>query len=211
MYNTDMPARADLPTSTQLIRSTIIAALTAAFLLVAVVLPSEYGIDPTGIGKALGLKAMGEIKTQLAAEAAADAQADAVAAMSATINPAPSSSLQSAETPTKSAVSAGEMTVTLAPGADTEVKMDMVSGATVKYAWQTTGGKVNHDTHGEPRNGPANEFHRYLKENDVSEQSGELKAQFDGSHGWYWRNRGAQPVTITLKVSGDYANLKQKS
>ncbi|MER9630911.1 hypothetical protein [Mesorhizobium sp. M0296] len=79
MYNTDLPSRADLPTSAQLKRSTFIAALTALALLVTVVMPSEYAIDPTGAGRLLGLTRMGEIKTQLAAEAAADEMASAKA------------------------------------------------------------------------------------------------------------------------------------
>jgi len=77
MYNTDKPSREELPTSAQLKRSTLIAAVSAAFLLVTIVLPSEYGIDPTRIGRLLGLTEMGQIKTQLAAEAAADAASDA--------------------------------------------------------------------------------------------------------------------------------------
>ncbi|ESZ11276.1 hypothetical protein NKH89_12140 [Mesorhizobium sp. M0923] len=79
MYNTDLPSRADLPTSAQLKRSTLIAALTALTLLVTVVMPSEYAIDPTGAGRLLGLTEMGEIKTQLAAEAAADETTGATA------------------------------------------------------------------------------------------------------------------------------------
>ena len=70
MYNTDMPTRAELPTTRQLLRSTAIAVVSAAAILVTIVLPAEYGIDPTGIGTALGLAEMGEIKTQLAEEAA---------------------------------------------------------------------------------------------------------------------------------------------
>lgn len=76
MYNTNIPTQADLPTSGQLLRSTAIALVTASILLVTVVLPSEYAIDPTGIGKLLGLTEMGEIKSELAAEAEADAKAD---------------------------------------------------------------------------------------------------------------------------------------
>lgn len=64
----------------RLARSTLIALLVATLLLVTVVLPAEYGIDPTGLGRALGLTQMGEIKTRLAKEAAADAAADAAAA-----------------------------------------------------------------------------------------------------------------------------------
>ncbi|MFB2602180.1 transmembrane anchor protein, partial [Rhizobium phaseoli] len=72
MFNSRMPAPEDLPSSKQLVRSTIIAAAAAAAILVTVVLPSEYAIDPTGVGSALGLTAMGEIKTQLAEEAEMD-------------------------------------------------------------------------------------------------------------------------------------------
>ncbi|WP_376710699.1 hypothetical protein [Pseudochrobactrum lubricantis] len=73
MYNTDLPNRADLPTSAQLKRSTILAGLSAIAILVTVVLPSEYAVDPLGVGRLLGLTEMGEIKTQLAKEAADDA------------------------------------------------------------------------------------------------------------------------------------------
>ena len=72
MYNIDTPLRAELPTSRQLMRSTVLAVIAALFLLVAVVLPAEYGIDPTGIGRVLRLTEMGTVKKQLAAEAAAD-------------------------------------------------------------------------------------------------------------------------------------------
>lgn len=72
MYNTDLPSRAELPSKRQLLRSTGIALAIAATLLITVVLPAEYGIDPTGIGQSLDLTAMGKIKASLAAEAAAD-------------------------------------------------------------------------------------------------------------------------------------------
>ena len=48
MYNTDMPSRNELPSSAKLIRSTIIAAIVALMLLVGVVMPAEYALDPTG-------------------------------------------------------------------------------------------------------------------------------------------------------------------
>lgn len=81
MYNVSKPTIDDLPTSKQLLRSTFIALVAAIAILVAIVLPSEYAIDPTGIGRALGLTEMGEIKKQLAEEAAADAAMDAAKAV----------------------------------------------------------------------------------------------------------------------------------
>ncbi len=79
MYNTDLPNRAELPSSRQLLRSTIIAIVVAAVLLVTIVLPSEYGIDPTRIGRVLGLTQMGEIKMALAREAEQDRAATTTA------------------------------------------------------------------------------------------------------------------------------------
>ena len=76
MYNTDLPNREDLPSTNQLLRSTAIAIAVAAALLITVILPAEYGIDPTRIGRLLGLTQMGEIKTQLATEAERGEPAD---------------------------------------------------------------------------------------------------------------------------------------
>ena len=73
MYNSDTPLQAELPSSKQLIKSTILAIIAAIVLLFTVVLPAEYGIDPTGVGKLLRLTEMGQVKQQLAEEAAADA------------------------------------------------------------------------------------------------------------------------------------------
>lgn len=59
MYNSDMPNRAELPTTKQLIRSTLLALVGASLLLITVVLPAEYAIDPTGVGRVIGLTDMG--------------------------------------------------------------------------------------------------------------------------------------------------------
>lgn len=91
MSTPDAPV-APQATPRKLIRSTLIALAVAVLLLVTVVLPAEYGIDPTGIGRMIGLTQMGEIKTRLAKEAAADAAADARAAAaedSSAISPQP--------------------------------------------------------------------------------------------------------------------------
>lgn len=67
-----------------LIRSTLIAGGAALGVLAVFYLPSEYGIDPTGLGSVLGLTEMGQIKQQLYAEAEAEA-----AGLGATVSPDP--------------------------------------------------------------------------------------------------------------------------
>lgn len=73
------PPSPELPSARALLRSTLVALVIAGTLLLTVVLPAEYGIDPTGAGRVLGLTQMGEIKVRLAREAADDAAADAAA------------------------------------------------------------------------------------------------------------------------------------
>jgi hypothetical protein len=68
------------PTLKSLRRAVIVALLTAAVLVITAVLPAEYGVDPTGIGRRLGLTQMGRLKQELAREAIEDARADSVAA-----------------------------------------------------------------------------------------------------------------------------------
>jgi hypothetical protein len=51
--------------------------------------------------------------------------------------------------------------------------------------------------------------HRYKKGREVASDSGTLTAAYDGSHGWFWRNRGSRDVTITLKTNGAYTEIKR--
>ena len=161
MYNANKPSTKELPASGQLLRSTVIAIVAAAAILVTAVLPSEYGIDPTGAGRLLGLAGMGEIKMQLAAEAAADRQAPAGAeiapsAVAPQVEAKAPASVQAA--PVKRAAAAqvakpgtrsDEISITLSPGEGTEVKLVMKAGAKARFEWTANGGLLNYDTHGD--------------------------------------------------------------
>lgn len=76
------------PSLASLRRASVIAVVIAVVLVVAAVLPAEYGVDPTGIGRRIGLTQMGRLKQELAREAIEDARADsAAAASSGTVPP----------------------------------------------------------------------------------------------------------------------------
>ena len=220
MYNTELPTRAELPSSRQLIRSTAIAVVIAGVLLTTAVLPAEYGIDPTGIGNALGLKKMGEIKTTLAKEAASEAPGGSLPAevappiaTAATATATPKTEAAASPLPTPEAAGksgkSDEVTVSLKPGQAAEVKLDMRKGAKVTYQWTVRGGVVNVDAHGDPVNPPAGFYHGYGKGRQVSKDAGVLQAAFDGKHGWYWRNRSNSAVTVTLNTNGEYTAIKR--
>lgn len=205
MYNSDTPLQAELPSSQKLIKSTILAAISAVVLLFTVVLPAEYGIDPTGVGSILQLTEMGQVKQQLADEAAADA-AGLLATETPDIDNVTEQTMDT--TPTDTAVASGEwrdeIPFTLTPGEGLEIKMKMDSGGKAEYSWVVAGGDLNFDTHGDA----AGKAISYEKGRGVAADKGVLEAAFTGNHGWFWRNRGDSDVQVVLRTRGDYSTIK---
>ena len=212
MFNSSLPSTDELPSSRQLLRSTLIALMSAMVLLVGAVMPAEYGIDPTGIGRMLGLTQMGQTKMALARAAAADAGAPAA---TASIPAAVQQHAPASPVPTLPAaapdlvVKQHTMSITLKPNERAEVKLEMKVGAKVSYHWTANGGRLNYDTHGEPYNAPRNFYHGYGKGVQVPEDKGVLVAAFDGKHGWFWRNRTDKTVTVTLRVDGNFIKVER--
>ncbi|MGO4910030.1 transmembrane anchor protein [Pseudorhodobacter sp. W20_MBD10_FR17] len=209
MHNGNKPNLDDLPTSTQLIKSTILAAVAAVAILVTVVLPSEYGIDPTGIGKAIGLAEMGEIKTQLSEEAEADRMLELQNGGAIDDRLSLGEDIFGFFFPAAYAQTAtpewtDQYSVTLTPGEGVEVKLVMEAGAEAGFLWVAENGAVNFDLHGDG----GGENISYEKGRAVARAEGVLTAAFTGNHGWFWRNRDGQDVKVTLYVKGDYSEMK---
>jgi hypothetical protein len=199
----------NLPTTRQLIRSTIIAAIVASFILVAIVLPAEYGVDPTGIGSALGLTEMGRIKVSLAREIErAESAPHTPPAVSAAVPPTATTMTVAAPEPVAPAPRSDVATITLQPNQGREIKLAMHEGARVTFSWSTDKGVVNFDEHADSKV-PPRDYHGYRKGTGVAKDEGVLVAAFEGWHGWYWRNRGKETVTVTLRTSGEYQDIKE--
>jgi hypothetical protein len=211
MHNTNIPPKSQLPSKKKLIRSTILAAFTAGVLLITIVMPAEYGVDPTGFGQASGLKAMGEIKRSLAQEASAEQMAAEAGAVTAPTAEGQASVSLDAIVPASADKPADTyrdtMTVTLAPNEGAEIKVDMAKGETTSYVWWTDGGKANFDVHADSK-ALAIDYHNYSKGSEQRKE-GEITAAFDGSHGWFWRNRTRETLTVTLQTDGDYSAIKR--
>ncbi len=205
----NIPSNAELPSMGKLIKSTILASCIAAIILVTVVLPAEYGIDPTGVGNFLGLSKMGEIKVSLAQEAAADRSVENVYTSDINNKLKSVSELDSKIEPIqlKDNVRTDKITFTLSPDEGTEVKLTMKKGEQINYTWWTDSGRANFDTHADSKKHKIN-YHSYEK-GSVERSEGKLEAAFDGKHGWFWRNRTSKTMIITLKVSGEYSDIKQ--
>lgn len=186
-----------LPSIAQLGKATATALAVAGLVLTTTVLPAEYGIDPFGAGRALGLLKMTNSPKPASDVVPAAAGTRAIAA-------APVAR-------TSAALRSDEMSVTLAPGEGAEVKAVVRKGERFVFNWSTDGAPVKADMHGEPENAKPNEFTTYWKEPQQTGGRGEFTAGFDGIHGWFWRNKGAQPVTIKVQVTGFHEKLYRPS
>ena len=231
MYNANLPSGSEPPGAARLLKSTLMAAAVATVLLVTTVLPAEYGIDPTGIGRALGLTQMGEIKAQLAQEAAADTapaeappptapdQSARIAALEAQLaaamdrlaqrpaeSAAPPPATAAAPAPAPAPAWRDEISIVLTPGQGVEYKLTMKANAEAEFEWVSSGGTLSFDEHGD---GDGKSI-SYQKGRGIFDDRGVIKAAFDGNHGWFWRNRTKDEVTLTLRTRGDYGELKRQ-
>ena len=166
------------------------ALLAAGVLLVAVVLPAEFAVDPLGTGARLGLLQLGEVGQQVKA-LEANATSPAGASLAAIIAPQ--------EKPFQ------EETVEfkIAAGEGMEYKYRLDKGEALLYSWSATA-PVNYELHAEPDGAPAGYAQSYEKKSATAQAAGTLNAPFAGIHGWYWENTTGQEVTVTLKSAGYY-------
>ena len=165
MHNVHKPDASELPSTGKLLRSMGLALLIAGGLLVTVVLPAEYAVDPTGAGRLLGLTEMGRVKMQLAAEAEeAEAEGTGAADSANLLPPEALTAAAPADTPappaSPGAAQTHETSITLAPGEAAEIKLVMREGARAEYSWASSGGRVNFDVHGD---GAGIKYHGYSK------------------------------------------------
>jgi hypothetical protein len=202
------PFEIDPPSRKRLLTSVLAAIAGAAVILVAFVLPAEYGIDPTGIGKAMGLTAInGPTRTlQVKDVIGGNEKYRAVALPADPREPVPLPN--PAVSQIKPAAPRSEsLSVTLEPGQQTEIKAILDAAQVIVYSWQAEGGEVYTDFHGhEPEAGEA--FVRYEEQQSGHEGHGSLVAPFSGEHGWYWLNISETPVTIKLQFTGYHKDVK---
>jgi hypothetical protein len=176
-----------LPAARRLVKSTVIAALVASVVLITIVLPAEYGIDPTGVGGLLGLTRMAQAKE---VSAALRSNGEVMHAH-----------------PRKFYTARVEIEVQ--PREELEYKARLAKGEPLLYAWTVQGGAVYFEFHGEPTEGtwPKGFYQSYQTGARSQQQQGSFVAPFTGQHGWYWRNLGDEPIRIVLEAHGYYTKL----
>jgi hypothetical protein len=164
------------------------ALLVAGLVLVMFVLPAEFAVDPLGTGARVGLLDLGITGQQVEAleEGAATGAGQAVIVV-----------------PQERAFQQETVDFTVAAGEGMEYKYRLDQGEALLYSWKASG-PVNFEFHAEPDGAPSGYAQTYEMGQGRTEASGTLTAPFSGIHGWFWDNRGDQPVTVTLSSAGYY-------
>ena len=200
------PNPTQLPSAQRLYKATAVAIVVAGVILLTTVLPAEYGIDPTGVGKRLGLGVLANSAEATAATSPSSAGAKtptpALDAVGQPLKPVEAGAVSQREAGYRT----DTLSVVLAPGKGAEIKAHMQAGDTFVFQW-TAGSAVAFDMHGERIDAAEGEYTSYWLERARSQASGAFTAPFDGSHGWYWKNSGTTPVTVTVDVSGFQQDL----
>ena len=162
----------------RILKATAGALVVAVALLFVAILPAEYGIDPLGTGRMLGLTAL--------------------AGVSETPEPPPT-----APVPAPTSFNEDVYKVELRPFEGVEYKYRLEAGGSLVYSWEASG-PVKFEFHGEPDGAPAKYFDSYSKGKDTGARGG-FTAEKPGIHGWFWENPGGTRVTITLRTAGFYS------
>jgi hypothetical protein len=163
--------------------ATAIALAVAALLLVVAILPAEYGVDPLGAGKALGL---------------IDLYRGAAEPTAASPTPAPAQAV-----PTMTMYKVDSVVFKLRSSEGFEYKYRIEKGGGLLYAWTATR-PVKYEFHGEPDGAGLGVAVSYEK-SEGSRGSGSFVAPSSGIHGWYWENTSDEEMTVTLTSSGFYS------
>jgi len=189
------PPAAAPPSLATLAKTTAVSVLVAALLLVTTVLPAEYGIDPLGTGRALGLTDIASPPVAPAAEPPKGAALVPVQNGPLGVYPA--------------AFTFDTYQVALGPYEYVEYKYRLEKDATLLYSWSASA-PVLHDMHGERAEvtdgvPPEQSFDKQNRR-EASGSHGSLVAPFAGIHGWYWENPGGETIIIRLTSAGYYTS-----
>jgi hypothetical protein len=226
MIDQQYPAPIEVPSMAKIVTATVTALIVAVVILIVVVLPAEYGIDPLGTGRKLGLMDLAKASEPSGRGGAVSEQptpAGDVASISPVLEPsatgeAPKMRGTFIAQPNRFQVDSRE--ITFAPGEGLEIKYDMKKGAGLVYSW-TASGILSYEFHGEPNLKPkGSEGTDYFESYDLDDKVGKdqshgaFVAPSTGIHGWFWENKTGKSVTMKLVSAGFYdwilQNRKEK-
>jgi hypothetical protein len=201
------PTTPERPSGKRILIGSAVALAVAAAGLVVFVLPAEYGIDPTGVGSALGLTKLSDPGEENIYLKRGLARTNVLFPLGATAKPDEATLLatladKGVPVPANLQVQSDHWEFELLPYEGIEMKYRLAQGQPMIFAWRTSG-MVNYDMHSVPDPGDPEATESFSIE-DANAQTAVYVAPFTGIHGWYWQNRTLGNVTLTIDSTGGY-------
>ena len=196
------------PSGKRLALSVMAALAVAAVVLVAAVLPAEYGIDPTGVGRLLGLTELHQPVRSITVKDVIGGNEhvrEVAIPEPGQPTPLPNPAVHQDE---PAAPKSATITLTLGIDQETEIKAIMREAKVMLYSWHAEGGTVYSDFHGHDPAVGGDAFVRYREDQETTGGDGSLVAPFGGEHGWFWKNVSNNSVTVTLNLTGYFDDTK---
>lgn len=195
---------------TKIIRAVIFATLIGGLLLLCAILPAEYGIDPTGIGKQLGFsrlhtpgaEAPGGVMPSRASYPRLKMEnagsAPHVKRPAEADNPPPKTQYEIRE---------DSVEVTVPAGKGVEYKVYMLKHGRMKYEWTSDRDVLYFDFHGEVAQAAETKdvYYESYAMAYADNMVGTFLSPFEGKHGWFFRNNGKDDVKVTIRLKGQYS------
>jgi hypothetical protein len=210
MNDNNTNQQVEAPSASSLMKATLATVIGALVLLVLVVLPAEYGVDPTGFGELTGLNDLAEQPYETVEIVDIIGGNEVIREVEIPLfgepTPLPNPSVfQDQAEPAQSVT----MTVELAPFEQTEIKAVLDEGKVIVYSWEVADGKKTYfDFHGHDESFGPDFFVRYKEEQEgLNKSSGSLTAPFYGEHGWLFFNINEEPITVTVSITGYYNEI----
>ena len=192
----------------------ILVSLGAAILLITVVLPAEYGIDPTGFGRLTSISRLSESARSAGVDFGQTMEFN-IADYDVTaerIEQSIQGLIKLEEAPFRTET----IDLTIDDFGEIEHKFIMPADSTLVYSWEVLQGKgdgVYFEFHGHPSSADAPDypegFEQAYSKGEGHSQSGSFTTPFPGYHGWYFMNLEEGAITVRLKVSGYWQEHKE--
>jgi hypothetical protein len=161
-------------------KASALALAAAVIVFVTAVLPAEFGIDPLGTGRALGLLNL----FNAAPPAVVAAEGGPVV-------------------PQNTGYRTDSRRIVVPSLGSVEFKYELAKGAAMVYSWRATA-PIDFDFHTEPAGLPPTASETFER-GEAAEKQGSYTAPYDGIHGWYWENVYDTDVVVTLEAAGFFS------
>jgi hypothetical protein len=208
----------DQPTieTKRIIKALVLAMSIGAAVSVIAVLPAEYGIDPTGLGKILGFSKLFQPNETGGDNMIAESPQQSIKLLKledAGSGPGVKKPIEASDPPPgmQYEIREDSVTITIPGGKGLEYKVLLLKHGALKYEWTIDKGIMFFDFHGEVKeqNPPEDVFYESYTVAYAHNMIGTFLSPFEGRHGWYFKNSGEADRTVSIRLKGEYRLLEK--